>query len=181
MATSNCDWFLERLEDYVDGELSPASQPAFEEHRRRCVACRDELALAQRIQKGLRAMPAAPCPQTVETAVATVSAARSGRLGAAAWPRVLFGIAAAAVIALGGWFFMAPEPEERDPATVANARAAEVAEAEERMKWTLAFLGAVHKRSMERFEESVIRDGVAAPMADAAEILRDPEPVLEDE
>lgn len=39
----SCDWTLERLDDYADGELDTAIEREVAEHLESCAACRDEL------------------------------------------------------------------------------------------------------------------------------------------
>lgn len=57
--------YTDQLDAYLDGELAPDAARAVEEHVAECTACVEELALAQRVQEGLQAMPEEHCPDDV--------------------------------------------------------------------------------------------------------------------
>src|SRR3954449_2802373 len=58
----HCDEALDLLEPFLDGDLSPAESARLQAHLSGCAACAAELALARRVQAGLRALPQPDCP-----------------------------------------------------------------------------------------------------------------------
>lgn len=61
-----CDWTLERIETYVDDELSGAERIELERHLETCPACREDLALARVVVHELRALPEIRCPDRMK-------------------------------------------------------------------------------------------------------------------
>ncbi|MCB1054676.1 MAG: zf-HC2 domain-containing protein [Acidobacteria bacterium] len=60
-----CDEADERLEAYLDGDLSEFEAARLKRHLSTCTACAAELAWAERVQHGLRALPEHTCPPQV--------------------------------------------------------------------------------------------------------------------
>lgn len=60
-----CDQADERLEAYLDGELGEFEAARLRRHLSSCAACAAELAWAERVQEGLRALPEHSCPPQV--------------------------------------------------------------------------------------------------------------------
>lgn len=61
----NCEWVLDRIEPFVDGELMKGELESFEAHTASCQACREEIALARSLAAELRSLPALECPSSV--------------------------------------------------------------------------------------------------------------------
>jgi anti-sigma factor RsiW len=84
MPASNerCDWFRERIEPYVDGELPSEEVESFEKHAESCASCREELSWATAVVTELRALPQQRCPQrVVDAATAETQTSRPGAGG----------------------------------------------------------------------------------------------------
>lgn len=60
-----CAWSLERLDAYIDDELTADERRALEVHVEKCGDCRSELALAGRIVDGLHSLPDLAAPDHV--------------------------------------------------------------------------------------------------------------------
>lgn len=98
----NCDSFIERLDAWLDGELSAADVGALEAHAMACADCKRELAGARRLQERALALPRAIEPPRelwtgIERRIATHGARRSHA-------RTAFGALAAGVL-LAAVFF----------------------------------------------------------------------------
>jgi anti-sigma factor RsiW len=77
-----CSWILERIEPYVDGELSGAELESFEVHVESCETCRRELTRARMLTAELRALPRLRCPdRVVERAAARIAESGTGETG----------------------------------------------------------------------------------------------------
>jgi anti-sigma factor RsiW len=57
------------IDQYLDGELSPIRSRAFESHCTQCSSCANELALAKKIRKTLKAFPVVKAPKGFESKV----------------------------------------------------------------------------------------------------------------
>src|SRR5436305_12462754 len=139
-----CNEALDLLEPYVDGDLAPAEAGRLGSHLESCPACASELALAERIQRELRALPQLDCPPEIVERVrrqgAEVVAFRRPlpRRRTGLPLRALRVAAAAALLALslgGGALFVRSQQQQR--------RAAEVAQATVEARYALALLGRV--------------------------------------
>ena len=108
---------LDQLDAYLDGDLAPRAARAYEAHAEACAACTEELALAQRLQGALRALPAEPCPYNVyrgaldriarerQDRPAAASAATLGRVRLPRWQAVGLGVALVVLAALALLFY----------------------------------------------------------------------------
>ena len=67
----NCGWTLDRIETYLDEELSPAELDRFQAHVDKCETCADELAFASRVVNELRSLPTHTAPARVMEPVAS--------------------------------------------------------------------------------------------------------------
>jgi len=75
-----CEEIQTRLQEYLDGALSPGQAQAVEVHLARCAACREELTLLRQVDEALAAWPALAEPADFTAQVmAQVSAMERGR------------------------------------------------------------------------------------------------------
>ena len=166
-----CHDALDLLEPYVDGDLEPAEAERLRFHLASCPACAAELALAQRIQAELRALPQLDCPpeivervrrQGAQTAQVLPFRSPAPRRGPALPFRGARLAAAAALLALalgGGALFLRSQQQPRQPS------AAEVARAAAQARYALAYLGKVSREASLDVRDDVLARRVVLPAA----------------
>ena len=174
------------LEPHLDGELAPGRRTVLEAHLRRCAGCREELAAAQVLRSGLRALPKWRCPEVVLHNVLAQVGAEAGtaglasrlasgilaRVAAAVWRPAL---AAASIAALAlGIGILARTPRIGAPAE-------DLVRAEREARWALAYVAELTGRSamqsvVGEVVAGVIGKQVIAPLTDAVQ-----RPLLEEE
>ena len=64
----NCEWVLEHVEAFVDGELGAGERAAVTAHCATCAECMREMDLAIRVRRELRALPSFKAPAHVVNA-----------------------------------------------------------------------------------------------------------------
>lgn len=109
--TSNpCEWTLEHIEPYLDGELDAGERAGLEGHCVVCAGCARELSFAIRLRRELRSLPVFPAPHYVVAAAEHAAATASSNVVALPVSRTrrrlalpLVAAAAAALVA-AGWF-----------------------------------------------------------------------------
>ena len=163
------NWLDERVEAYVDGALARDERRLFEDALEKDPALREAVALARRVRTDLRAIEAPRCPDAVTEAVLSatsrewrsrpgVSQWLSGLwLPARAWRPALAIVAAIILVVVGllqPWN-TAPEPTYSQ---------ADVQEALDEVKWTLAYLNGVGARTGQTIRQEVVADGVVRPV-----------------
>ncbi|MDE2737383.1 MAG: zf-HC2 domain-containing protein [Gemmatimonadota bacterium] len=157
--TSSCSWTQERIEAYIDGELTSVEQDRLETHAATCAACAAELEDARRLVGALRDLPALTCPDAVSQALQDrIHQTRQDRWRTAArrWYKPL---AAAAVLALiAGYHLFDPEPVP--PAFSPK----EVAQARRQVEWTLAYLSDLNGRMGTTVRDDVIQPHLVQPL-----------------
>lgn len=94
----DCEWCDERLEPWLDGDLSADETAAVAAHVRDCERCGRQVALARRITTGLRSAPADPCPGRVVETLARETRPRPSRFHAALAAGFLAGALALGVV-----------------------------------------------------------------------------------
>ena len=65
----NCEWTRERIDAFLDDELSGEDGARLENHVAECYACKEELDLATQVKQELRDLPQKRCPDTVVAAI----------------------------------------------------------------------------------------------------------------
>lgn len=75
----NCAWVNERLDSYLDGDLSPEETLSFEQHSNDCPTCAGELLLARDVISELHAFPTFECPDDVVEKAAIRAGVIEGR------------------------------------------------------------------------------------------------------
>jgi len=163
---NDCSWVQERIEAHLDGELPEMEGIGLEKHLRECADCSVELELAERVRGGLRMLPLQRCPDPVvegvyERARGELRATRRQRLHEwlDSWRAPLWRPVAAAlvvVLMIGGTMTY----QDREP----EVSPAELARAEQQVKWTLAYLSQVGRRTGDRVRDDVLRDRVVEPI-----------------
>ena len=159
LSTSPCSWTQERIEAYIDDELTPVEQGQLEAHAATCAACTAELEDARRLIGTLRALPRVTCPDAVSQALQTrIRQARRQRLHVAV-RRWGWAYAAAAVLVLiAGYHLFDPEPVP--PAFSPK----EIAQARRQVEWTLAYLGDLNSRMGTAVRDDVIQPHLVQPL-----------------
>lgn len=162
-----CELALDLVEPYVDSDLESGEAERLRVHLESCRACAAELALAQRIQAELRALPQLDCPPEIVERVRREGAQgaqmlpfRSSVRGGTGLPFRL--VAAAAVLALavgGGALFIRSQQQPRQPS------AAEVAHATQQARYALAYLGKVSRQASLDVRDDVLARRVVLPAA----------------
>jgi hypothetical protein len=138
---------LDLIEPFVDGDLEPAEAGRLRSHLESCRSCAAELALAERIQAELRALPQHDCPPEIVERVrregAQILPFRSPvRPRGAVLPFRLAAAAALLALALGGGIlFVRSQQQPRQPS------AAEIARATQQARYALAYFGKVSRKA----------------------------------
>jgi anti-sigma factor RsiW len=155
-----CQWADERLEPYLEGELSPADARALEGHLGSCARCRQEEASAREIAAELRGLPALDTPRRVLRGVEEKAQGRGlfRWKGPLFWVPVSSGVAATLLIVVAA-FLLRPAPKEPVPDQ------AEVAAAVAEARFALAFVGQVSRRTGSTLREEQLKPWVLAPLA----------------
>jgi anti-sigma factor RsiW len=172
---SPCEWMQERIDAYVDGDLSPAESAVADMHLTRCAACAEELHLARQVAGSLRALPAVRCPDSIPEAVrARIGAAGSVRWGVKPWPwyyrwqeffksPAVIGVATALLFVV----ITAVMGNQQKPQPAYTQ--AEIEEAELDAKLALAYLGKYTHRAGKTVRDDVFEQGLIAPIMRAVQ------------
>jgi anti-sigma factor RsiW len=169
----SCEEMQLLIEEHLDAELPPAQEPLFTLHLSRCRSCADELAQARRVREALRSLPELRCPDPLSAEVlrqvrAEVRQERWRRLRGLFTGVLLRPSAALAALlllaSLGTVFFV-----QTRRAQAPRYSAAEVARAEQELRWTLAYVAAVHEQAGLAVRDEVLRKRVVEPMKRATE------------
>jgi anti-sigma factor (TIGR02949 family) len=160
-----CEEALDLLEPFLDGDLLPAESERLRVHLAGCPACAAELALAGRVQAGLRALPQPDCPPGLLARVL-----ETGRGEVVPFPmhaRTLqhrFAAAAAvAALAVGGGslFVHLQHLQQR----AAETRQAQLAEATREARFALAYIGRATRKAGLDVRDEVLQKRLVAPTA----------------
>ncbi len=168
-----CDEALDLLEPFLDGDLTPEESARLQAHLEGCAACAAELALAGRVQAGLRALPQPDCPPEL---LARVVAAGRGEVGAfpagVRTPRIVRGriaaaaaIAAVAALAVGGGSLFLHLQHLQSLQQRAEARQAQVAEATREARFALAYIGRATRKAGLDVRDEVLQKRLVTPAA----------------
>jgi len=102
----NCGWVDERLDAYVDGELSAFEESRIERHLPNCDACSDVAKGLRGVKASLRGLPELNCPERVLAAVRREAAPKEVASRSARTRRsqsFAVGLAACLLVAAGAW------------------------------------------------------------------------------
>lgn len=166
------DWQGARVEAYLDGDLSPEEAAAFEAHWATDPSLDDELWLAGKVRDGLREMPTPTVPPEIAQAVLAqarheVRADRWARfhtrleLAFASLWRPALAMATLVMVVVTAALVGQPATLQRP------AMSAEVEQAMEEVKWTLALLSEVGRETGLAVRAEVLEPHVMAPMQEA--------------
>ena len=170
--TSRCGWVQENLDAYLEQELASDQHRQLEAHLEHCPDCRQELTLAQSLQAALHDLPEKACPSAIRATV--LARARGNRLFGLevrtrerlferlqAYWRPALAAAMLAGLLIGGTLLSFKEQQS------AAFPPQEVAQAELDLKWTLAFIGSLTRRSTQTVVREVIPEEVLLPLHEA--------------
>jgi hypothetical protein len=170
--TTRCEWARDSIDAYLDGELTNVDVTVLESHMNECGMCREELASARRVLTELRELPAKRCPDGVtDRLYATIGADttvhRDGRLPRWLTARpfgllrpVLVGSLILVIAVSAIWF----DRHNRSSGDSRSYTPEEVAQAEAELKWTMAFLGDVGRRTGYAVRDEVVGARVVEPV-----------------
>jgi anti-sigma factor RsiW len=165
------------LDAHLDGDLPRDRNARVVAHLADCDACRHEMQRAERLRGTLRALPSRTGSEALRAAVRArvrelpaPAAAAGTPVRRAAWRARLAGtwrpVAVAAVLA--GVVFGAVRVLHR-PVVENELTAQDVARAELQVRWVMARLGDISRRTGERVRTDVIQKGVVEPSERAVE------------
>lgn len=98
----NCEQMRTMLDAYIDGELSEADMRALRDHAAACEYCRNELEAAELLRDALAHMDDDVCvPLEAQAAWRNAVRAEAGKRSRKRMLRVVYGLAAALVVAIG--------------------------------------------------------------------------------
>jgi len=146
-----CEWTLDRIEPYLDGDLDAAERAAFETHCAGCATCAREVSLAIRIRRELRSLPVFDAPvdvierssREIATASLNVVPLRAARLRR----RLVLPALAAAIIAVAAALWFASERRQYEGYSMEEIQRA-------RAELALAF------GYVDRYSDGVVREEV---------------------
>lgn len=179
--TSDCIWFKDRIEDYLDQSEDTAWLARFESHREVCASCRAELLSAERTQALIQSLPAEECPQRVVEAI--YSATLAERLTPthptparfAFWREFLLGgrpvaisLACLLLLLLATISWNDRSREEIEPAGFSRT---EIELAERQVTATLAYVGQVSLQGIAAASRAAVEEAVAAPVEKTIETI----------
>ena len=164
----DCAWTRDKIDLYLDGDVTGDDTVRLQSHLERCVRCSGEMALARRVLGELRNLPAERCPDGIADDM--IEAARgAGEEGwrlvgrrSGGWrtifmrPAMVMGLVIAVVV--GGVAF------ERWHRSRNQVTPEEVARAEAALKWTFAYVNDVSRRATFAVADEVIGTHVVGPV-----------------
>lgn len=166
---SMCAITRDRLDAFVDDDLSAAEATAVTSHVATCCDCADELAAARSLQENLRGLPKLRCPDRVVDRVleeADVQPANVHRfpLRPLRWMGAL---AAAVLLVVAASVWRAPVPTPSDVDVAVAYTPEEVALAKHQVEQTFVYLAKVSQKSLSTVGKSVIEDKIIVPVGNS--------------
>jgi anti-sigma factor (TIGR02949 family) len=168
---TTCAWARQVIEAYLDGDLTADEAAKLESHLSGCQSCAEELALAKQVNLALRALPEQRCPDRIRDAVLDrVAKQRSAvRRSVPVWtagrhPRVWRPAAFAAALLVVVIAVLVQKGPQPPPATVTPE---ELVRAEQQVRWTLAYVGEIGRRSAFTVRDDVFESRVVSPIRKA--------------
>ena len=186
--TTRCEWARDSIDAYLDGELTDVDVTALKSHLDECGECREELESARQVLSELRDLPGQRCPDGVtDHLFATIDAGSAAPPGRAtvqrtgrrpgwltAWRfgllRPALAVSLILVIAVSAvWIGHHNRSLQHSPGYTPE----EVAHAEAELKWTMAFLGDVGRRTGYAVRDEAIGARVVEPIRRAVHSVLD--------
>jgi anti-sigma factor (TIGR02949 family) len=178
-----CEWALERMDAYLDGDLGEEETSAMRLHVEACAGCRGELELAEATKAALRSLPERHCPDAVTGAVMErISAETPAGPSALRWWEALLRwkplrpatVAAALVLIVSVSILIDHEREHPAPLPTSGNDTLEytpeqVALAEAEVKWTIAYIGEAGRLAGVAVRDKAIYPHVIVPVKEAIE------------
>ncbi len=172
---NDCEWFEERIEDFIDQDLLPEESSDFLNHRSGCSRCAHELQAAQRVKASLESRSLLECPEDIVNRILSEvaksphsdsfpTAEQSARGFWSTW--LGWTAVAVPVVVFALVFFLASPPIPRPmQLTVAEPEFTnqEIKEAEHQLKVTMAYLGQVGMKGVALAGREVIEEGIIVP------------------
>jgi anti-sigma factor (TIGR02949 family) len=174
---NKCEWVLEHIDAYIDGDLSTDETSTVRIHLEKCTDCRNELLLAEAMRSAIRGLPAKECPSAVNTAVMEHITDEPVRESPwVRWWRTLLqwrplrpaAIAAALVLVVSVSVLI--EQGRDRPVPIPDTlkySPEEVALAEAEVKWTLAYISQAGRRAGFTVRDKAIYPHVVVPVKEA--------------
>ncbi|MEM7586485.1 MAG: zf-HC2 domain-containing protein [Acidobacteriota bacterium] len=166
-----CEETLDRLEDYVDGELEEPWLSAIAAHLETCSNCRAEHRLAVAVQAELRALPELDAPASVLDQVLAAESTQTSR-SVLPWRRaspvsprgpLRQALLAAAVLATAVLAWALILGDRLTPEVEPEPTPAEIARATAEARIALAYLAQVSHRTGLQLRDDVLVDRLAQP------------------
>lgn len=151
---NNCDWFDERLEPWLDGELPADQAEALERHVDECRRCLQQYRLARRIQTGLQGLEQPSCPDSVIGILAERTRPRRRRLA----PALAAGLMASALGLGVAWQMHRAGGPDAQPSR------AELAEARAELGVALGYVSAAGRAAGRDVGSVLASEGVMRPI-----------------
>ena len=165
----NCAWVRDNLDEHLEGVLPESQARLIADHLKSCDGCRNELLLAQKIQETFSRMEEKECPSAVRHRVLSTVRVKNRKVQRSwSWKTIgnwlpftrrplLAPLAVAAMLAVVTFIGL----QLRKPQPVDSR---ELARAEIEVKWTLAYLSEVSRKSSVFVGEEIISGQVLAPV-----------------
>jgi anti-sigma factor (TIGR02949 family) len=172
---NNCGWVLERIEPYLDDELSSGELERFRRHLDHCDTCSRELAFAERVVGELRSLPALEAaPSIVDSAARRIPPEPSPAERLRAWfaqgwataKRPAMATMIVVIAAVGAFVITEREREARHPAGQ-QVSEAQVEEATRETLMAFAYVGTYTRRT-----GRIVRDELVEPVERAMKDTR---------
>jgi anti-sigma factor (TIGR02949 family) len=164
----NCDWVLDRIDPFVDGDLPDTEALTLSRHADTCSICAEEITLAQSLQEVLNELPTPVIPVDLTARVFTQIELEERERSRAKWRTILdrfkmpawrpaIGVLAIILVVLAGSRFW-PWGQENNMELPAEAALTQqdLALAEEQAKWALAYISDIGLRTGKTVRDDVI-------------------------
>jgi anti-sigma factor RsiW len=183
-----CGWVLDRIDPYIDGDLSGEERGTFEEHVEKCGNCGGELELARQVIGELRSLPGHTCPgRVIERAAGEIARykpePRRQRLAGWVGERVAFALRPAVaamivVIAAAAVFVLtnddiSPFRSHRTGRQVSQVTDQDLEAAKQEVILAFAYVGEASRKTGYVVRDDVIGERVVAPVLKAVATARD--------
>lgn len=164
----NCDWVLDRIDPFLDGDLPDTEALTLSRHADTCSICAEEITLAQSLQEVLNELPIPVIPVDLAARVFTQIELEERQRSRAKWRPLLdrfkiptwrsaIGVLATILVFLaGGWFWTSDQETSLQPSADAALTPEELALAEEQAKWALAYISDIGLRTGKTVRDDVI-------------------------